>query len=69
MTFAVASGSDLLVWLAVVWAVFRAVETLLVLGDALAGGVATAVRRRRARRQLAVTIAKWETLRSQLEGR
>ena len=58
---AVATPGDMLVWLAVIWAVFRAMDTAVVLGEATGTAVAGAVRRRLIRRR---TARKWQAFKA-----
>jgi uncharacterized membrane protein len=54
---AVATPGDMLVWLAVIWAVFRAMDTVILLGSVTGTAVTGAVRRRWHRRRAA---RKWQ---------
>lgn len=53
---AVATPGDMLVWVAIIWAVFRVADTTAVLGEAAGTAVAGAVRRHLTRRR---TARKW----------
>lgn len=56
-TIFVATPGDMLVWLAVVWAVFRAMDTVILLSSVTGTAVTGAVRRHLTRRR---TARKWQ---------
>lgn len=57
-----ANGSDMLVWVAVIWAAFRIADTVATLGTAAGTAAAGAIRRHLTRRRIA---RKWETFKAE----